>query len=390
MAGKREGQGRWLKKKLPTKTYVGFGLSMLDSATISRRLIFCDEFGNTGGRLLTTEQPVLVYAFVLIEPAALMSVGERVQLLLEKHTPAPSELKSAQLLRSPRGCRRYEEIGSCISELGARVCLSIVEKRYQACSMIVETYLDPELHEFAPLEMRERRFRQKFTDACYDTLADERLTGFLTVVDADDAQEIAAVGRRLVDTLRFHPDDFVSYAALRIETREEEVFRYGQLREGFPRNSHIPASQYAAFHPGLECVEICLRRMGATGSLLRDRDAQFGDVLDLAFAHGRELDQRHGARAYGAARQLNCIESCTSAPSAETLGIQLADLAAGLFGRLARDLLQQTTRSEDLYRIAEAWRDTLLDMERHYVMVSDAQLVGMAPAIFGRDYVHVA
>lgn len=32
--------------------------------------MFCDEFGNTGGRLRTPEQTVLVYAFMLLQPEA--------------------------------------------------------------------------------------------------------------------------------------------------------------------------------------------------------------------------------------------------------------------------------------------------------------------------------
>lgn len=351
--------------------------------------IFCDEFGNTGAQLLPTEQPVLVYAFVILEPAALTAVGERVRLLTHNNTMERREIKSSRLLRSRRGRSHFEEIGRCIRDLDARVCLSIVEKRYQACSMIAETYLDPELHQFAPEEMRERRFRRQFTDACYDTLTDERVIEFLAAVDQDTPERIAIMGRHFFETLRFHPNPFISQAAHCIETRATEVFRYGQLRVGLPKNSHLPASQYAAFHPGLECVEACLRSMAQTGSLLRDQDAQFGEVLDAAFAKGRELDLLPGARAYGAERQLNCIESCTSASSAQQLGIQLADLAAGPFGRMSRDVCQLEPHSEELYRIAESWRDTLLDMERHYLMVSDAKLADLASAIFGRDYIRV-
>jgi hypothetical protein len=351
--------------------------------------IFCDEFGNTGARLLPTDQPVLVYAFMMVELSALTTASERIWLMLNARATETSELKSLRLLRSPRGRSLFEEVGGCICALGTRVCLSIVEKRYQACSMIAETYLDPELHEFAPKEMRERRFRQRFADACYDTLTDERLADFLAAVESDTPEDIAIAGRRFFETLRFHPNDFVSHAAHCIETRADKVFRYRQLREGFPKSSHLPASQYAAFHPGLECVEAYLRNMGETGSLLRDQDAQFGEALDEAFARGRALDQFPGARAYGAGRQLNCIESCVSASSAQQVGIQLADLAAGLFGRMARDLFQKEPRSEQLYRIAESWRGTLLDMERHYVMVSDAKLVDLARAIFGREYFRV-
>jgi hypothetical protein len=127
--------------------------------------------------------------------------------------------------------------------------------------------------------MRERRFRQKFTDACYAMLADGRLVDFLAAVDSDTPEDIAVMGRRLFETLRFHPDEFVSHAAHCIETRAADVFRYAQPRAGFPKNSDLPTNQYAAFHPGLECVEACLRSMCETGSLPRDQDAQFGRVL---------------------------------------------------------------------------------------------------------------
>lgn len=352
--------------------------------------IFCDEFGNTGGRLLLTDQPILAYAFVMLEPAAVTDIGERLQVVRRNDPADVSELKSLNLLRSQRGRNRFEEIGGYLRDLGARICLSIVEKRYQACSIIAETFLDPELHEGAPQEMRLRPFRQGFADACYDTLPDQRLIEFLASVDNDNPNEIAAVGRGLRETLRFHPNEFVSYAADCIETRADEVFRYGQARAGFPKNSHLPASQYAAFHPGLECVEAYLRSMCRTGALLRDQDAHFGEALDAAFATGRKLDRLLEAQAYGAERQLNCIESCASASSAQQLGIQLADLAGGLFGRMSRDICQDNLKSEELHHIAGPWRETLLDMERHYVMVSDAKLSRLAPAIFGKSYIRAA
>lgn len=352
-------------------------------------LIYCDEFGNTGGRLLDPAQPVLVYAFLMLQSVAMETVGEGVRLLLQEGAASPSELKSSQLLKSRLGRRRLEEIGNHLSNVGARICLSIVEKRYQACSLIRDTYLDPFEHEFAPREVGTRRFAQKFADACYDTLSDGRLVEFLTAVDDDDPQEIAAIGRRLFETLRLHPDEFVSHAAHCIETRADKVFRRGQRHPELPKNSHIPASQYAGFHPGLDCVEACLRAMGETGSLLRDQDAQFGKTLDAAYAIGRELDQHPGAFAYGAERRLDSIESCASASSEQQLGIQLADLAAGLVGRVARDVCLQSPPKEELYRIVESWQGTLLDMERHFVMVSDARLADMAPALFGKDYIRV-
>lgn len=340
--------------------------------------------------MLDPVQPVLVYAFLMLQPAALEILGERVRLLLQKGAASPSELKSSQLLKSHLGRWRFEEIGRCLSDVGARICLSIVEKRYQACSLIRDTYLDPFEHAFAPHEAGTRRLAQKFSDACYDTLSDDRLVQFLNAVDDDDPEAIAAVGRRFFETLRLHPDEFVSHAAHCIETRADKVCRRGQRHPGLPKNSHIPATQYAGFHPGLDCLEACLRAMGETGPLLRDHDAQFGEVLDMAYAVGRELDQHPSARAYGAQHRLDSIESCASASSEQQLGIQLADLAAGLIGRVARNVCAQSPANEELCRIFESWRGTLLDMRRHFVMVSDAKLVDMAPTLFGKDYIRVS
>lgn len=350
------------------------------------QLIFCDEFGNTGGNLLDPVQPVLVYAFLLLPAEAFDTLTKQVQLLLKEGVAAPSELKSLQLLKSSLGRRRFEAIGTLVRDAGARVLLSIVEKRYQACSLIRDTYLDPFEHDSAPPAMAIPQVAQRFSDACYDTLSNERLERFLSAIDDDVPERIAAVGREFSAALRLHRDDFVSHVALCMETHPERVFRRGMRRDMLPKNAHIPASQFAAFHPGLERVEGCLQSMADTGALLRDHDAHFGPMLDWAYKIGRELDQHSGGRAYGAQQQLDSITSCSSASSEQQLGIQLADLAAGVVGRVARDVCLQSTPSEGLPEIAGPWLAMLLNRDEHYVMVSDARLVGMSPALFGLDY----
>lgn len=111
--------------------------------------------------------------------------------------------------------------------------------------MAREPGLDPELHDFAPKEMRERRFRQKFADACYDTLADERLVDFLAAVDGDTPEDIAVAGRRFFETLRFHTDEFVSHAAHCIETRPDRVFRCVTRMRSLVRRLMRPLSEAA-------------------------------------------------------------------------------------------------------------------------------------------------
>jgi hypothetical protein len=105
-------------------------------------------------------------------------------------------------------------------------------------------------------------------------------------IAADNAEDIAALGKRLSATLQFHPDNFVAHAANSMETRAEAVFRYGQIRQRLPKNAHLPASQYMGFYPRLQCVERYLAHIDASALLIRDEDAQYGEALAAAVEHG--------------------------------------------------------------------------------------------------------
>jgi len=346
-----------------------------------QRLVFCDEFGNTGARVLDPQQRVLAYAYVLAEPPSLTKLIDDVRELYRKDGLGLRELKSVQLMGSFRGLRRYAAIGEMLSDLGARVFLSVVEKRYQACSMIAETFLDPFLHDFAPTEMRFPHFRQKFTDACYDTLNDARLAEVVDTIAADNAEDIAALGKRLSATLQFHPDNFVAHAASSMETCAEAVFRYGQTRQRLPKNAHLPASQYMGFYPGLQCVERYLAHIDASALLIRDEDAQYGEALAAAVEHGMELDQYRDGTDYGAI-QLSHIAGSRAASSAQEIGIQMADLAAGLFGRIAHSLVVGDQTSRELANLAAVWRGCFEPGASHYMMVSNARLRNVREGIF--------
>ena len=344
-------------------------------------LVFCDEFGNTGPHLFDPSQPIFAYAFLVLAQSELNGIEAKVRSLYQEEGLDLSELKSSRLWASPRGIRRYLSIGEILAEHNAHIYMSIVEKRYQACVMITETYLDPVDNDQAPPEMCHSEYRQMFADAGYNWLDDACLKEFLAVIHADDPQLIADVGRRLSARLRLHPDDFISHAAARMDVRADRVFRYSQKRPDLP-NSHIPASQYLAFHPAVAILDQLLEGLGVTALMVRDDDRQFGALLDLAFSYAQRLDEIPAAGVYGARRQLTRILGCKDASSTAEFGVQLADLAAGLMGRVALAALLKRPLHPAKRALFEAWRGLLLPHEFHYWIFADATMPGVVSALF--------
>lgn len=348
-------------------------------------LVFCDEFGNTGSNLFDLTQPVFVYGFLVLAQDQLAGIEADIRDLFREDGLPVAELKSSRLWASMPGTRRYLAIGELLAARSARICLSVVEKRYQACTMITGTYLDPAYNENAPHEIVLPKFAQTFSDAAYNWLDDARLKEFVAVVHDDDPANIIDVGRRISERLRLHPDDFVSHAAERMEARAAHVFRYAHRRPDLPRNSHIPASHYLAFQPAVERLDSALDTLDLTALLVRDADRQFGDLLDVAFSYAQKLDDMPAARAYGARRQLTRIVGCTDAVSAREFGVQLADLAAGLAGRVATAALADRPLDPAKQALLGSWRDLLLPPEVHYWIFADSTMPRVVSALFGED-----
>ena len=344
-------------------------------------LVFCDEFGNTGPQLFDSTQPIFAYAFLVLTQSKLPSIEAEVRSLYQEEGLDLSELKSSRLWATTRGMRRYLSIGEILAKHNAHICMSIVEKRYQACVMIVETYLDPAYNEHAPPEVCHPIYAQMLADAGYNWLDDACLKEFLAAVYADDPQLIVDVGRRVSGRLRLHPDDFVSHAAASMEVRADRVFRYSQKRPDLPTNSHIPASQYLAFEPALARLDEALEVLGVTALMVRDDDFQFGDLLDVAFSYAQRLDEIPAAHAYGAQRKLTHILGCKDVSSTAEFGVQLADLAAGLAGRVAVAALLQRPLAPAKRALFETWRGLLLPHNVHYWIFADETMPRVVSAL---------
>ena len=342
-------------------------------------VVFCDEYGNTGGNLVDRDQRIFAYAFFAIEATALDDAD---RLITEAcGGPSRTELKSARLIASRKGRETLAAIGVAMAALGARIVLSVVEKRYQICFLIVETYLDPVYCEGALPEMIHAGARQRFADACYDMLDDPTLATFLNAVRTDDVTELSSVGDQISSRLRFHPDDLVYRAAPTMATDPERVFRHCAKRDNLPIK-FSPTSQYAAFYPGLKTVDAVLASQGETATVIRDNDSQHGHFLDLVFSTGRNLEGTPLEAVYGAQR-LEHLLGCEPVNSSTSVGVQIADLAAGVFGRAIQSSVMARKPTAEANITAEAWRPMLLPRSSHYVAVSDAQLGAIEAAMFG-------
>ncbi len=166
-----------------------------------------------------------------------------------------------------------------------------------------------------------------------------------------------------------------------METGPDCVCRYSQRLPHLPKNSNLPASQYAAFYPGLELVDAHLERANATGDLIRDEDLQFVEVLDEVFAQSKSSE---GA-IYRRRLPLTRILTCRSASSVNEFGVQIADLVAGIFGRVVSQVIRHRTLSASLEEIAESWRLVLTPSNTHYLMMAAAVLPPAARALFSAD-----
>jgi hypothetical protein len=118
------------------------------TATLHR--LYCDESGNTGPRLLQTDQPFLIYAFVLQSLSTVEATYDAVGRIYSEEGIEGEEFKSSILWSSSRALKRYERIGMLLAQSDGSICFSVIEKRYQACALVVETLLDPAHNPSAP------------------------------------------------------------------------------------------------------------------------------------------------------------------------------------------------------------------------------------------------
>lgn len=300
--------------------------------------LFCDESGNTGSDLLEPGQPVFVSCFILLSPEQEQKIQTSIAEIRDEYSKLISkELKFSKLGKTRMGLGTVRKIGLALRNTGARLFFSITEKRFFACFLLTETFFDADLNPTAPPEQLIPGYRRWLTNKIYNTVPDQLLTETLIAIRADDVAATRRVGESLVRLLSLHPDDRVSEAARLLAAGLTNFHRFGMRRPGAPRLFERPNPAAAEFAILLSAIDQELAQMGHVARIVSDATDQFGDCINFSLQLAKNPDcfDENGLSLYGVPGPCKQILDRTEAPSETTLGIQLADIGAGIINRLA-------------------------------------------------------
>lgn len=101
--------------------------------------IYCDESGFTGNRLLDAGQPIFTFASVASNEQESKYIVEKV---IQKYGIQNGEIKSGNLVKSPKGLRALDEI---LEILDGRYKICICDKKYVIAGKFFEYIFEPAL-----------------------------------------------------------------------------------------------------------------------------------------------------------------------------------------------------------------------------------------------------
>lgn len=323
--------------------------------------IYCDESGNTGSNLMPKTDLFFVYAWVLLKKDQEdLLIHQLHHLFSEEGLPVSYELSSVKLWQSARGRARWVRVLELAYEAGAYIYLSIVEKRFELCVRVASTYLDSDHNPSVDASLLTVEFRRSFHNAIYTSISTSLLTRFLQASHSDDVPELKRIGLIIGRQLSLHPDARVANAASVMLAGIDDIYRFGKHLDGAPKNIHLSNSQATAFLPSLIYLDMALNTHSLKAHLIRDQDMQFGEILDYAF----ELLSRPPS-------PMRNFLSCSEEMSSHAIGIQIADLAAGIATRVFSAKFSGRTLKAEGWSIWKSLRASLTRGNWSYQLTSE-------------------
>ncbi len=290
--------------------------------------LYCDESGHTGPNPFDPKQPVFVLALVELDDHQERSLEQTIRRIREQTKfLSPMELKFSSLKGSPEGYRAIREVGMVLADVGARAYFSVVEKRFLAPVLVVETFADPSLNSAVPDASRDGGYRRWLANVIYEAIDGKLLEEFFHAAQDGDAVRVRAIGTRLISRLRLHPSDRVLSACDSLEEGLEQPWLFAHEDEG----PWFPNPVMYGFGNLLVAADKVLEDGDRRADIVADVDREFGPVLGRALEILRESSPFiNGRSAYGMPGPIRNIERRIEVASHESFGVQIADLMAGV------------------------------------------------------------
>jgi len=291
--------------------------------------IFVDESGNKFDKDMFKQSPFFVYAWLLLTKDQEDNINLRVSELLHREgIPKASELRAINMWKSARGRRRFNELMHIIQDSGARAYVTFTEKKFEICVLICETYLDyldnntNKFDEY--LEHQKRIFKRRLMNAIYHSVTDDFLNEFRDACARDNTELISKIGAQLANMLALHPDREISRTARMFSEGSKTPYRFGRRFPDGPKNAHLITSHLSLFSIALSFFESELASQGLKAKIIRDQDSVHGEALDFVYDFMVK------------GLQIKDLIGCDEKVSADSIGLQLADLVAGASERVLR------------------------------------------------------
>nr|WP_255203249.1 DUF3800 domain-containing protein [Myxococcus sp. AM011] len=296
--------------------------------------MYSDESGHTADDLAHSSQHFFVYSFVTLNASQLGEIESEIPKIVKSifSNDPPSEVKFSKLGGTTKGKRAVVQICKLIGRTGAHVHLAVLEKKFQICAMVVETFFDPKYHPQSPPEWEASNWRKDIANHIYDACPDKSLVEFLAAVKLDDEDSIRKCGEAFASLLKLHPSSQASQAGILMERGLSRFYRFGMRVEDTPKHAERPASAVVALVPALAHINAFLEERNMTVELVCDVTKQFGPVLDWAIGLAKDaMFVSEVSSEFGYTQPLGRILRRTEILASENdAGIQCADLVAGL------------------------------------------------------------
>lgn len=302
--------------------------------------VYLDESGTTGNNFFDRETPHFVTAALIVSAAAVDAVERQLDALrTANRVQSRGELKYNRLRRSNTGLGLIRDVGRVLSQHGATINYTVIEKSFNVCAIAVETYIDPTTNPEAPPE-NDAVLRTEFANILHESIGEATLQEFMVATSGNDLPALRRIGERIAGQLAFHFADPVVSLARLIRLGSANPFCFGERPKGdVPAFLERPTPLTHGFLPSLIHLNRCLEERGLHAALVADHDLQFGPLLDWIFVAPTPEGLGPSSFAeFTASVALPQLTGYSRQDSANCLGVQLADLAAGI----AREVL--TTR----------------------------------------------